>query len=113
MDRYFYSIEIDDDNNQKVIHLSGNLELRDEPTDDGEEYSLTEWKWMYMSIDEAKRFFEDDDLYNGVLEEVRYIDDLYKEDAMDICENYFGSEGCEHLSFQDITEDTPCGNYWC
>ena len=109
MDRYFYSVEMDGD--CKVVHISGNVYFND--SDESEcNYRIAEWTFLYITLDELAELIENDNFYEYINERVNYLGDRTKEQAIEICENYFdGSAGTE-LHIFDVNEDTPCGDYW-
>lgn len=110
LERYFYSIELDKDGN-KVIHLSGNVYLNDVDTTESN-YRIAEWTFFYIPVAEAKEMFANDTFYEYVNERVNYLGDITKKEANDICELYHCGKSGTELHIQDISEETPCGNYW-
>ena len=110
MDRYFYSLERDD-NGKQIIHLSGNVYFND-----GDEtetcYRCAEWVWMRIDVKRAKEMFEGDEFFEYVLEKIDYISDETETSANEICQRYFNGTSGTELHITDITENTPCGNYW-
>lgn len=110
MDRYFYSVELDDDG-YKIIHLSGNVYFNDVDTTE-KDYRCAEWTWLYITINELKELIKNDWFYEYVNEKVAYLGDLTKAEAIETCVNYFGGQPGTYLRITDVNEDTPCGNYW-
>lgn len=108
MDRYFYSIE--SDGNERFIHLSANVYNTD--GESPKNYRCAEWVFLYIPVEEAKRMFEEDEFYEYVDELVRYIDDLDENEALSVCKIYHNGSCGKYLDILDITNDTPCGNYW-
>ena len=109
MDRYFYSIDEADE--KKVIHISGNVYFNDADGTDTD-HRIAEWTFMCLDIDEAQHMIDTDTFFEFINERVNYLNNITKDEANEICENYFnGSPGTE-LCISDITENTPCGNYW-
>ena len=109
MDRYFYSVEMDE-NGKKYIHMSGNVYFNDDETEDC--YRIAEWTFLYISLDQLAKLIEDDWFYEYIGDRVNYLDNGTKEQAIEICEHYFdGSAGTE-LHIFDVNENTPCGDYW-
>ena len=106
MDRYFYTIE-QNDNGNKVVHMQGNIYSND----DGN-YKYAEWTFMFLEISEAKLMLDTDTFYEYINEQVNYLDDITEENAIAITENYLDEDPGAQLHIADITEDTPCGNYW-
>lgn len=110
MDRYFYSIGLDE-NNKKVIHLSGNVYFND--GDETENcYRLAEWTFRYFDIEIAQFMLDTDTFYEFINERVDYLTDLSKEKANEVCKSYFNGQPGTELHILDITTDTPCGDYW-
>lgn len=107
MDRYFYTIE-QDDNGNKVVHMQGNIYYNDERMG----YENAEWTFMFLEISEVKRMLDTNTFYDYVNGKVAYFDYITEENAIAITENYFDEDPGAQLHIADITEDTPCGNYW-
>lgn len=109
MDRYFYSVEIDDD--RKIVHISGNVYFND--ADETETcYRCAEWTFLYLTLDELEILIENDRFYEYINEKVNYLGDRTKEQAVEICENYFDGSCGTKLHIFNVNEDTPCGDYW-
>ena len=110
MDRYFYSLE-KDDNGKQIIHLSGNVYFND--NDETETcYRYAEWVGLEIDVDTAKLLFDKYVFFNFSDERVKYLDDITEEQAKSTCEDYFDGTSGTELQIMDITEDTPCGDYW-
>ena len=110
MDRYFYSLEKDNKGN-RTIHLSGNVYFND--NDETETcYRIAEWVGLEIEVIKAKQTFENDEFFNFTDERVKYLDDITEEQAKATCEQYFNGTSGTELHIMDITEDTPCGDYW-
>lgn len=110
MDRYFYSLEKDDKGNQ-IIHLSGNVYFND--NDETEtRYRYAEWVGLEIDVDTAKMLFDKYEFFNFSDEKVKYIGDITEIQASEMCEEYFNGTSGAELHIADITEDTPCGDYW-
>ena len=110
MDRYFYILGKDDNGNQ-IIHLSGNIYRND--VDETETcYRYAEWVGMEIDVAEAKAMFNSDEFFNFVNERIKYLTDETETDANEICEQYFDGNSGTELHIMNITEDTPCGDYW-
>ena len=110
MDRYFYSLE-KDDNGKQIIHLSGNVYCND--ADEKETcYRYAEWVWMYIEVARAKEMLDEDEFFDFVNERVKYLGDKTETEANEICEQYFNGTSGTELNIMDITENTPCGDYW-
>lgn len=110
MDRYFYSVELDDDG-KKVVHLFGNVYLNDIDRTKYD-YVYDEWVWFCVTLDEIKIGIRDNWLFEHFWENVKYSGKMTKEDAIATCEQYFDGKPGTHLSIGDVNEDTPCGDYW-
>lgn len=110
MDRYFYSVELNDDGN-KIIHLSGNIYWNDVDTA-STDYRLAEWTFFYITLKELKELIENDLFYEHVNEHVKYLDDISEEEAFVTCDRYFNGKPGVNLHINDVSEETPCGEYW-
>ena len=109
MDKYFYSIEEGD--NEKIIHLSGNVYFNDSGATE-KDYRLAEWTFLYLTIEEAKELISNNTFFEYVNEKIAYLEDITEEEAKIISRTYHnGSSGTE-LHIADITKATPCGNYY-
>jgi hypothetical protein len=53
-----------------------------------------------------------DEFYDYINEKVAYLDDITEKAADEICENYFDGTAGMHLYISQITDNTPCGNYY-
>ena len=112
MDRYFYSLELDE-NGKQVIHLSGNVYFND--TDETREnYRIAEWKFFYVPVEEAQEWLTDGNFFSCVNfnDKLYGIDNITKKEAENICGVYHNGRSGTELHIRDITEDTPCGDYW-
>lgn len=109
MDKYFYSIEEDDGN--KVIHLSANIYFNDSGCTD-KDYRVAEWTWFYLTIKEAEELLSNGDFYDYINERIDYLGDLTKEEAEESGATYFNGRGGTELHIANVTEATPCGDYW-
>lgn len=110
MDRYFYSVELDDDGN-KIVHMSGNVYWNDvdtTPTD----YRCAEWTFFYIKLKELRELIESDLFYEHINEFVNYLDDITEEEAFKTCDQYFNGKPGVNLHIKDVNEATPCGEYW-
>ena len=103
MDRYFYIIE--EENGEKFIHMSGNVYANG----DGD-YRLAEWTGFFVPLSEVHDIRE---LLDYINSQVSYLGDITEEEAEEISNTYFNGEAVPKLQLEDITEDTPCGEYWC
>lgn len=108
MDRYFYSIE--DYGNGKLIYITGNVYFND--ADESEtNYRIAEWTSFDLTIAELKLLLQED-FFDYINEQVRYLDDITKEEAEDICETFWNGEPGNHLDIRDVNDYTECGYYW-
>ena len=103
MDRYFYIIE--EENGKKYIHMSGNVYANG----DGN-YRLAEWTFFYTPTSEI---YNVRDFLSDANSRVDYMGDITEEEAEEISNTYFNGEAVPKLQLEDITEDTPRGEYWC
>lgn len=106
-DRYFYSIELDDNNN-KIIHWFGNLSYNDA----WDNYCLVEWTFLYMDTKKAQHMWRCGTLQEHLSEMVTHITDMGKMEAVNICMEFFNGRPGKELHISEITNDTPCGDYW-
>lgn len=111
LDRYFYTVELDS-NNQKVIHLLANLEVNNTNEFD-KKYCLNEWSGMYLSIEDFKHKSRSAEAAMDIFEEIKYTKDLTEDEAKEILETYFDGKPGTRLRFGKLNQDTPCGCYWC
>ena len=110
MDRYFYSVELDDYGN-KVIHLFSNVYLNDGDTTETK-YRCAEWTFFYIPIEKLKKLIKNNRFYDYIDENMNYMCDITKTSAMELCSNYFDGNPGAYLRIEDVNEETPCGNYW-
>ena len=110
MDRYFYSVELDNSGN-KVIHLYGNIYFNDV---DGTEtdHREAEWTFFYITLDELNKMITEDCFFEYVNERVDYLNDITKEEATEICSKYFNGLCGINLDIKDVNINTPCDDYW-
>jgi hypothetical protein len=110
LDRYFYIIERDEDD-EKCIHLEGNIYFNDDGSE--KDWRVAEYYWLYLDIDTAKRMIRDNTFYEYANASVAGLSDATQKEAETLCAEYYGDEepGTE-LHIKDITEDTPYGCYW-
>ena len=110
MDRYFYSVE--EYNGHKEIHFSGNVYFNDSG-DAEKDFRLAEWTGLYITVDELKKLINNYDVFYDYLNvRVAYLDDLTEEQAIAVCQEYFGGRPGAKLDIGLIDENTPCGDYW-
>lgn len=111
MDRYFYSIELNEDGN-KIVHMFGNVYWND--VDETEtNYRCALWVFFYITLDELKDAIEKHWLFEYLCENVKYEEDITEAEAIDAYKNYFDGNPGVHMSLKCINSETPCGNYWC
>lgn len=109
MDRYFYTVMMDGD--QKLVHLSGNVYFND--ADETERcYRLAEWTFFYMTIEEVMELVDRLRFYEYVNERINYLSNLTRDEAIDVCREYFNGNSGQMLHIVDVNKDTPCGDYW-
>ena len=111
MDRYFYSIEVDE-NGKKYVHMSGNIYYND-----GDEtetcFRTAEWTFLYITLEELRDLIDDVDVFWEYLnEKVAYLGDLTEDEAVDMCQVYFGGKPGTRKHIRYVDENTPCGDYW-
>jgi hypothetical protein len=109
MDRYFYSVELDDNGN-KVVHLSGNVYYNHDGTETN--YRCAEWTFFYIPINWLKELMKYDQFYDYADVKVNYLGDLTEIEAIETCERYFNGKPGAYLHITDVDEETPCGDYW-
>ena len=91
MDRYFYSVE------------EGAGE---------KDYRIAEWVWMYINTDTLVKMRNEDNLWEFLDENIRYIGDISREDADRICNEYFDGRPGSNLDIHRVDANTICGDYW-
>ena len=108
MDRYFYSIE--DYGNGKEVYICGNVYFNDA---DGTEtdHRIAEWKSFSLTVAELQLLLQED-FFDYINEEVRYLDDITKEEAEDICKTFWNGEPGDNLDIREVNDYTECGYYW-
>lgn len=111
MDRYFYSIESID--GIKIVHFFGNVYSNDSgESEEGNDYRIAEWTWMYIEIDKLTNMLNNSTLWDYLNENVAYMGNLSEEQADKICEEYFGGTSGINLDIEEVTHGTACGDYW-
>lgn len=108
MNRYFFSVE--SDNGVMFLHLFGNVYKND--SGDEKDYSCAEWTHFYVKVEEAKKMLAAGKFFDYADEWVCYLDNISEESAQNICYRYFGDYSGIELPIEDITENTPVGDYW-
>ena len=102
----FYSIELDSDGN-KQINIFGYTAY-------GEYWEHNEMGGLIVQLDQFIENVHDDEYYVSTLigESKQYINDADEEEIVDVINSYFdGSPADYELPYEEITMDTPCGNY--
>ena len=109
MNRYFYSVE--DFGDRKEIHMSGNIYFND--VDETEtDYRIAEWTGMYLSLEEIENLLNDDCFFDYINEKVNYLEDVTKEEALEVCNTFWNGKPGTELHITEVNENTPCGYYW-
>ncbi len=112
MDRYFYSVEVDE-NDKKYIHMSGNIYYNDGSSNETDCFRIAEWTFLYIPLEELAELLNDIDVFWEYLnEKVAYLGNLTEDEAVDMCQVYFNGEPGKWLNIKHVNEDTPCGDYW-
>ena len=111
MDKYFYSIELDE-NCKKLVHIFGNVFLND-ADETKVNNRIAEFKFLYFSIEELIEMLKTDTFYEYLCENVDTLGNLTKEAAEIVCGTYFNEKTSGFKkSFLDLTKDTPSGDYY-
>lgn len=110
MDRYFYSVEEID--GSKTIHMSGNVYCNDESSANEKDYRIAEWVWVYINIDTLVKKKNENKLWDFLDKNVRYLEDISKEAADRICNEYFDGSLGSNLDIRKVDANTICGDYW-
>ncbi len=97
-------------NGVMFLHLFGNVYKND--FGDEKDYSCTEWTHFYVKVEEAKKMLATGKFFDYADEWVCYLDNISEESAQNICYRYFGDYSGIELPIEDITENTPVGDYW-
>ena len=116
----FYSIY--EDQSIKYIHINGytyksdSTEFITEDNPDGTYWANLEVCWFIFPLAEFIQNLRGD--YNFVddtyQELSQYQGDLTTEQMTETINHYFDGHGADgYLTFEELTEDTPCGNYIC
>lgn len=113
IDRYFYAIE--EAAGHKVLHLFGNLYYNEaqDNEESSDRFAHSEWTGMYLDIKTVQAMLKDDVFLDFVNEKINYMGNINKEEATESCRAYFNGQSGEALPFERLTENTPCGNYYC
>ena len=105
----FFSIE-DDGKGGKQVHINGYTYQGD-----------VDWKYVECIFcivplaEFVKGMKEDDEYISNLLSECKQgIKDCTAEEIVAICNEYYdGKEPSEYVSYEDISEEYPCGDYVC
>lgn len=103
-----YSIEMDENGN-KQIHILGYTYY-------GDQWELTDICWFIEPLEEFIQHIADNKHYvdEQSSEYKQYILDCTEEEIVDLINHYFdGNAPDQTLPYEEITIDTPCGNYIC
>ena len=110
MDKYFYSVEMNDDGN-KVVHVSGNVFFND--SDETEtNYRYASWVFFYITPKELRDIIKNNLLFEYLCDNVKYEENITKDEAIDICKHYFNGKPGVFMPIQYVYQGTPCGDYW-
>ena len=109
MHKYFYIIENKDE--KRAVHMQGNI-FYNSSDSSNKKYRSAEWNFLYFDIEEAQLMLDTDTFYEFINEKVNYLGDYTKKEALDLCKNYFNGRSGTELHISDITNETPCGEYW-
>lgn len=104
----FYSIEMNENGN-KQIHILGYAYKEDQ-------WKLVDVCWFIESLDDFVKYLHDGEwsVSEQMSEYKQYIRDCTEEEIVDIINHYFDGNGADQiLPYEEITIDTPCGNYVC
>ena len=110
MDRYFYSVELDDNGN-KIVHLFGNVYFNDADESDTN-YRHAAWTFFYLTLSEIAALMKNDIFFDHVNSLISYLDDITEQEAIETCYYYFSGEPGINIHIKDVNENTPCGDYW-
>ena len=112
MELEFFSID-PDGNGGKEIHIGGYT--YDSGSDEGDgSWRNVEYTFCIIPLKEfIKNLAEDEDYINNIEGEIKqYIGDCTEEEVVEYINNYFNGKPADYtLTYGEITEDTPCGNY--
>lgn len=103
--RYFFTVE--NLYGVKHVHFQGNIAYNDGNGD----YTDMEWCGVYIPVREIRTRTKEElieKLWNSDLN----LDNISEDTARDLIASYFDGQPGEHLAYEDISDDTPCGKYW-
>ena len=108
----FFSIE-EDHNGNKQIHIMGYMYCSD--TDEGEGYwRNVEFTFCIIPLDEfIKNIREDENYLDRIESEIKqYMGDCTDEEIVEMINHYYDGNPAEYdMHYDEITMDTPCGDY--
>lgn len=107
--RYFYAIE--ECGAQKEIHICGNIYFNDADAS-LTNHRIAEWTGLTLSIAEVQKMLSENTLWEYLDEKVAYLGDITRKEANDISNLFWNGEPRIELSIEDVTDDTPVGEYW-
>lgn len=113
MDKLFYIVEID--GKQKVAHILAEVFYNGSDNEnEDKDYRVMEFTWQMFSPEQIR------ELGDGLLDNLYqnggqcYLGDLTEAESQEFCETYFnGESGSTELDISKVTDNTPCGDYWC
>lgn len=98
--------------NEKILHIFGEVYPLDEKIG-VDEYRTVEFTGAYLTIEDSQelggKFFEL--IYNNGNQV--YEDNKTTSETEGYCNHYFNGKGGTEFDIFSVTEDTPCGDYWC
>lgn len=108
----FFSID-PDGNGGKEIHIFGYTYDSDNDEGDGS-WRNVEFTFCIIPLKEfIENLEENEDYIDKIESEIKqYIGDCTEEEVVEYINNYFDGKPADcTLTYGEITEDTPCGNY--
>jgi len=109
MNRYFYSVE--EHGKKKCIHFRGHI-FSNNATGTDMTHSNHEWVGVYLEVKKVKQLLASNNLYGRLDDLVSYKTDETEAYANNRSRIYFAGHPGKKRNLTDITEDTPCGDYW-
>lgn len=103
----FYSIE--NDGNEKVVHIHGYFYSEGEDCGNGE-YRIVDYTWFIIPLHQFINLTRDD-LADMGCNIKQYEEDLTEDKVKQYILNYFDDGAPMLLTYEDITMETPCGHY--
>ena len=110
MNRYFYSVE-ESSKRKKYIHFRGYIYSNNEI---GKNMTHTEAEWVgvVLEVKKTKELLKDNKLYERLDDLVSFKNDVSEAFANARSRVYFTGHPGKKRDLTDITDDTPCGDYW-